>query len=114
MSQKNFVNRLADFVKQYKVHLHLVCHPRQAKNDEYESNKTDVAGSGDITNIGDNVFLLYRYSAEQIEKRKKAKKEPYHSFVEVKKNREHGKLGKIGFYFNEDFKTFETENTSKY
>ncbi len=112
--QKNFVNRLADFAKEYKCHIHLVAHPRKAKTDEYESDKTDVAGSGDITNIADNVFLVYRYSKEQIEKRKKANIEPYHSFIEVKKNREHGKLGKVGFYFNEDFKTFETENTSKY
>jgi twinkle protein len=108
--QKNFVNRLADFVKEYKCHIHLVAHPRKAKTDEYESDKSDVAGSGDITNIADNVFLVYRYSEDQIEKRKKVGKEPYDSFVEVKKNREHGELGKIGFYFNKDFKTFEVEN----
>lgn len=111
--QKNFVNRLADFAKEYKCHLHLVAHPRKAKTDEYESNKTDVAGSGDITNIADNVFLIYRYSEQQIERRKASGKEPYDSFLEIKKNREHGELGKIGFYFNKDFKTFETENTSK-
>jgi twinkle protein len=107
--QKNFVNRLADFVREYKCHIHLVAHPRKAKTDEYESDKTDVAGSGDITNIADNVFLVYRYSKEQIDKRKNQGKEPYDSFLEVKKNREHGELGKVGLYFNKDYKTFETE-----
>ena len=107
--QKNFVNHLADLVKEYKCHIHLVAHPRKAKTDDYESDKTDVAGSGDITNIADNVFLVYRYSEEQIVKRKAAGKESYDSFLEVKKNREHGELGKLGFYFNKEFKTFEVE-----
>lgn len=111
--QKNFVNRLTDFVKEYKCHIHLVAHPRKAKTDEYETDKTDIAGSGDITNIADNVFLVYRYSNEQIEKRKKAGKEPYDSFLEVKKNREHGELGKIGLYFNIDFKSFASEKVNK-
>ena len=111
--QKNFVNRLADFVKEYKCHIHLVAHPRKAKTDDYESDKTDIAGSGDITNIADNVFLVYRYSEDQINKRKIAGKEPYDSFIEVKKNREHGQLGKIGLYFNQEFKTFEIEKTSE-
>lgn len=107
--QKDFVNRLADFVKEYKCHIHLVAHPRKAERDEYESNKVDIAGTGDISNIADNVFLFYRFSDKQKEDRKKTNVEPYDSFLEVKKNREHGKLGKIGLYFNEDFKTFEIE-----
>lgn len=112
--QKNFVNRLADFVKEYKCHIHLVAHPRKAKTDDYESGKTDVAGSGDITNIADNVFLVYRYTDDQIENRKRNGKEPYDSFLEVKKNREHGELGKIGYYFNKESKTFETEKENQY
>lgn len=107
--QKNLVNRLADFVKEYKCHIHLVAHPRKPKTDEYESDKSDVAGSGDITNIADNVFLVYRYSKDQIERRKKQGLEPYDAFLEVKKNREHGELGKIGLYFNKENKTFEPE-----
>jgi twinkle protein len=107
--QKNLVNKLAAFVKEYKIHVHLVAHPRKAKSDDYESNKTDVSGTGDITNIADNVFLVYRYSEDQINSRKSAGKTTYNNFLEVKKNREHGTLGKIGFYFNKDFKTFETE-----
>lgn len=104
--QKDFVNKLTDYVKEYKCHIHLVAHPRKAKSDEYESDKVDIAGSGDITNIADNVFLVYRYSDEQKEKRKKQNLEPYDSFLEVKKNREHGELGKIGFYFDTVSKTF--------
>ena len=107
--QKNFVNKLADFVKEYKCHIHLVAHPRKAKTDDYESDKVDIAGSGDITNIADNVFMLYRFSEAQREKRKKAGIEPYDSDLEIKKNREHGELGKVGYYFNKEYKTFETE-----
>ncbi len=107
--QKNFVNKLADFVKEFKCHVHLVAHPRKGKADEYETNKSDIAGSGDITNIADNVLMVYRYSEDQIEQRRKAGKNPYDSYLEVKKNREHGELGKVGFYFNKEFKTFESE-----
>lgn len=110
--QKNFVNKLADFVKEFKCHVHLVAHPRKGKSDDYESNKSDIAGSGDITNIADNVLMIYRYSEEQIEQRRKAHKEPYDSYLEVKKNREHGELGKIGFYFNKEFKSFGSERTA--
>jgi twinkle protein len=107
--QKNFVNKLADFAKEYKCHIHLVAHPRKGRTDDSEIDKMDISGSGDITNIADNVFLIYRYSEDQIAKRKKAGKDPYDSFLEVKKNREHGELGKVGFYFDKDFKTFEVE-----
>ena len=107
--QKNFVNKLADFVKEFKCHVHLVAHPRKGKADDYETNKSDIAGSGDITNIADNVLMVYRYSEDQIEQRRKANKDLYNSYLEVKKNREHGELGKVGFYFNKEFKTFETE-----
>lgn len=54
-AQSNFVADLKAFAKKYKVHVHLVCHPRKT-NEELDND--DVSGISDITNLADNVFSL--------------------------------------------------------
>lgn len=108
--QKKFTSELKDFCNKFKSHIHLVAHPRKGENDDQMRGKSDVAGSADITNLADNVFVLHRFSDEQKEKREKANKEPYDSMLIVKKNREHGVLGSIGFYFDSYSKRFLSED----
>lgn len=60
--QSDTVARLAAFAKQYNVHVHLVAHPRKT---EGRLTKMDVAGSGDITNLADNVFAIHRLKPEE-------------------------------------------------
>lgn len=105
--QKKFVSKLKDFASSFKSHIHLVAHPRKSNSDDDTIGKTDVAGSGDITNLADNVFILHRYSEEIKELRKKQNKPAVDSILIVKKNREHGTTGVIGYTFNMASKTFE-------
>lgn len=105
--QKKFVSKLKDFASNFKSHIHLVAHPRKANNDEDVIGKSDVAGSGDITNLADNVFVLHRFSEDEKNKRAEKNKEDVDSLLFVKKNREMGTTGHIGLKFNEYSKTFE-------
>jgi len=104
--QKKFVSGLKDFASEYKSHIHLVAHPRKSNSDDDQVGKTDVAGSGDITNLADNVFVLHRFSDEIKQVRLKQSKKDYDAMLIVKKNREHGTTGIVGYQFNVKSKRF--------
>ena len=58
--QKQFVDRLSDFARNNNVQVHLVCHSRK-RNDEGDiPDKFDVKGSGGITDMVDNVYIVWR------------------------------------------------------
>ncbi|WP_225782650.1 toprim domain-containing protein [Xenophilus sp. Marseille-Q4582] len=62
-AQRKAVQRITAFAKQFRVHVHLVAHPR--KGDESKrSVKAEVAGSGDIVNAADNIFSVWRRKKE--------------------------------------------------
>lgn len=58
--QKQFVDKLSDFARNNNVQVHLVCHSRK-RNDEGDiPDKFDVKGSGGITDMVDNVYIIWR------------------------------------------------------
>lgn len=58
--QKAFVDKLSDFSRNNEVQIHLVCHSRK-RNDESEvPDKFDIKGTGAITDMVDNVFIVWR------------------------------------------------------
>lgn len=57
--QKEAIRKLVGFAKRYDVHVHLVAHPRKARDESAAPNKMDVAGSGKITDGADNVFSVW-------------------------------------------------------
>ena len=48
---------IASMAKQYNVHIHFVCHPRKPSGF---LRKADIAGTADLTNAADNVFMMHR------------------------------------------------------
>lgn len=58
-AQKSAVQKLANFAKQHKAHVHLVAHPRKAKDESAAPGKLDVGGSGKITDGADNIFSVW-------------------------------------------------------
>jgi twinkle protein len=105
--QKNFINKLIDNIaKKYDGHIHLVAHPRKSFKDTDRPDKVDVSGSGDITNLADNVLLLYRVGKEEREKNLQDEGDSADTVLYVRKNREHGLEGEVNFHFNPDTKTF--------
>jgi twinkle protein len=59
-AQKTFLEQLCDFKNEYDCHVHLITHPRKGIDEERIPGKLDVNGSGSITNLADNCFIVWR------------------------------------------------------
>lgn len=105
-AQTDFVSSLLTFAKEYRVHVHLVAHPRKGETDSDTPDKVDISGSGNITNLAHNVLVMWRPSAEKKRKSEEAGERPPDSKLYVKKNREFGLEGAVKFIFNESTKHF--------
>jgi len=60
-AENEFINRLAWAAKHLRVHIHLVHHVRkpQGGNPEYKPSKFDIKGSGSLTDLVDNVIIVW-------------------------------------------------------
>ena len=59
-SQKAFIEKLCDFKNEHSCHIHLIVHPRKS-NDEFQvPGKLDIKGTGAITDLADNCFMIWR------------------------------------------------------
>lgn len=58
--QKDFVNNLCAIAKETGCHIHLVLHVKKLKDEETMPNKFDIKGSGAITDLVDNIFIVWR------------------------------------------------------
>lgn len=90
-AQSLFTQRLAQFCKANQVHLHLVAHPRKTEGGKPVSSD-DVSGTGDITNLADNVISVRRLTEPGGDGRE--------TELTVLKAREHGIRGKVGLRFD--------------
>ena len=105
-SQKEFVDGLCNFVQRLECHVHLVAHPRKGMSDTDEPGKVDVKGSSHITDLADNVLVLYRLDEKTKEKVLSKGGDPPDMRLFVKKNREFGNEGIVDMDFNEETKNF--------
>ena len=62
--QKYLVDELTAIARDHECHIHLVHHIRKLENELKKPDKTDVKGSGAITDQVDNVLLVWRNKAE--------------------------------------------------
>jgi len=58
-SQSEFIDKCSVFAHRFNAHVHIVAHPRKTQNNV---GKMDISGSGDITNLADNVFIVVNTS----------------------------------------------------
>lgn len=110
-AHKIFLEKLADFKNEMNCHVHLVCHPRKATDENKLPGKLDVKGSGVLTDIADNCFCVFRNKSKEDRKNKLiAKGEPIPEELEqdidalliCDKNRNGEWEGKIGLWFHQD------------
>lgn len=110
--QKRFIVALADFAKDYDIHIHLVAHPRKATGF---LRKTDISGSADLTNRPDNVFIVHRVNndfsksaGEFFDKQTVAGiLNNFSNVIEICKNRDMGYMDElIGTYFEKESRRF--------
>lgn len=120
--QSSFVNSLADLAKQANIHIILVAHPRKSMTF---LRREDIGGSGDITNLADNVYIIHRCNKDFVKRAPEflgteevirvADTEGFSNVVEVCKNRFVGSVDNIfGYYYETETKRFmqsKTEHT---
>lgn len=58
--QKKFVDRLQWAAKTYGCHIHLICHMRKGQDENHRPGKFDVRGASEITDLADNVFIVWK------------------------------------------------------
>jgi len=103
-AQKKFVAQIMSFVKKYQVHCHLVAHPRKGSTDDSKPGKVDIAGTGDISYLADNVLVMWRPKNET-----KKDGDP-DGVLYVRKNREFGDLGGVRLYFDKASRRFRCQD----
>lgn len=58
-AQNKAMNAITEFCSAHGAHVHLVAHPRKLKDESEAPGKMDVAGSGSLSNMVDNVFSVW-------------------------------------------------------
>jgi len=106
--QAQFVNQLQWCAKRWDVHIHLVCHMRKPSAPGHKSNKNDIRGAAEITDLADNVFILRRNKVKEkhLEMRDLGKEynvdilsQPC-AILAIEKNRDYGHEGEFGLFFD--------------
>ena len=106
--QKNFVDHLCWAAKNENVHIHLVVHMRKGKSETERPGKFDVLGSSAITNLVDNLVIIHRNKAKELDVEQENSVNEYEpdATLEVRKNRHGGKEGGIKLYFSDKYLQF--------
>lgn len=58
--QKDFVNSLTAIAQDTGVHIHLIAHVKKGGSEYDRPGKFDIKGSGSITDLADNLFIVWR------------------------------------------------------
>ena len=105
-AQKDFVNNVTQLAQQYKVHCHIVHHIRKQENELKMPNKFDLTGSGTITDLADQVLIVYRNRMKEkilydSPDNEDALAMP-DAYLGCEKNRHGNWEGKVKLWFNKD------------
>jgi twinkle protein len=65
--QKSFVDECTALARDNVVHVHLVHHTRKPQNENHVPDKYDNKGSGAITDLVDNIMMVWRNKAKEDE-----------------------------------------------
>lgn len=93
--QKDFVNELCAFAQANGVHVHLVHHVRKGESEHKAPGKFDIKGAGAITDLVDNVMIIWRNKRAEAEDGE----EPT-CLLDCAKQRNGEHEGKFGFWFD--------------
>jgi twinkle protein len=99
--QKAFVDELTAIARDYGVHVHLVHHIRKLENELKRPDKSDVKGTGAITDQVDNVLLVWRNKAD-----KRTPQDDEDANLIVCKQRNGEWEGRIKLWFNRESQQF--------
>jgi twinkle protein len=110
-AQIRFVDRLQWVAKSTKAHIHLVAHVRKGDDEAKAPNKFDIRGAGEVSDLADNVLLLWRNNRKEvaIDKQRNGAtlsdesvlREP-DTFLRVAKQRHHSWEGTFGLWWHRE------------
>lgn len=102
--QKWFTDELSTLAKDTGAHIHLVAHSRKPEGarEGKPSTKYSVSGTGDITNMADNVIVVYQNKDENAD---------YDQLIDIQKQR-NGE-GEVSYllWFDQDSMQFKAHST---
>lgn len=96
-AQKDFVNDLCAFAQARKVHVHLVHHVRKGEDEDRIPGKFDAKGAGAVTDMVDNVFIVWRNKKAE---RSDNKEQKPTAMLRCDKQRNGEWEGMLGFWFH--------------
>lgn len=96
-AQKDFVNELCAFAQARKVHVHLVHHVRKGEDEDKIPGKFDAKGAGAVTDMVDNVFIVWRNKKAE---RGDNKDQKPTAMLRCDKQRNGEWEGMLGFWFH--------------
>jgi len=104
--QKQFVDQLMEFSRQHNVHVHVVVHMRKREDENRIPGKMDIKGTGALTDMVDNVFIVWRNKPKEVDmgsddlgKIAKSKGKP-DTYLKVVKQRETGIEPTFGLFWH--------------
>lgn len=102
--QKDFVDELTAIAKDYHCHIHLVHHLKKPKDEHAKPDKHDTKGSGAITDMVDNVMMVWRNKAKEdlIKMGMPHQKDDPDQLIYCKKQRNGEDEPSIKLWFNRD------------
>lgn len=97
--QKDFVDGLCTIARDTGVHIHLVAHMRKGENERMAPGKFDVKGAGEVTDLVDNLVILWKNMRKGGTEEAQASTDP-DAYMRVAKQRHHPWEGSIGLWFD--------------
>lgn len=101
--QKRLVDTLQNFAQKNDCHIHLVAHARKDRDENEVPGKMDIKGAGEISDMADNVFAVWRNKPKEKKVAEGAITEAntFDAVLECSKCREDGEQEKrYGFYYH--------------
>lgn len=112
-NQKDFVDSLTTLAKDHQIHIHLVAHARKGQDEKQRINKFDIKGASEISDLADNVILVWR-NKDKERRREASAKNPAIKWDEMEPDtllvvdkQRHGEWeGQINLWFHQESKQY--------
>lgn len=104
--QKDFVDALCTIARDTGLSIHLVAHMRKGENERMAPGKFDVKGAGEITDLVDNLVIVWKNLRKAEPKEGQAPSPDPDAYIRIAKQRHFSWEGSFGFWFDKDTQQF--------